>query len=68
MNILHYDLKNFDLNDIAEIVKYLNNKGFEVVAIPKEIDLLIDCDSYTLHLIKSKIEEAIRIKEAINDL
>ena len=67
MNILHYDLQTLRLEDIEEIVKYLNSHGVKVVAIPKEIDLLIDCDSYTLHLMKKKIEEAIRIKEAINE-
>ena len=66
MNILHYDLGKFDIDDIREISNYLNSRGFEVVCIPKEMDLLIDCDSYTLHLIKKKIEEAIRIKELMN--
>ena len=67
MNILHYDLEKFDMDDIVEIVRYLNSKNLEVIAIPKEVDLLIDCDSYTLHLMKAKIEEAIRIKEAIEN-
>lgn len=68
MNILHYDLNNFDLEDVAEVVKYLNNKGFEVVAIPKDFDLLLDCDTFTLNLIKQKIEEAIRKKEIIESM
>lgn len=68
MNILHYDLNNFDLEDVAEVVKYLNNKGFEVVAIPKDFDLLLDCDTFTLNLIKQKIEEAIRKKEIIESI
>ena len=62
MNILHYDLNNFDVDDVVEVVKYLNSKGFEVVAIPKDFDLLLDCDTFTLNLIKQKIEEAIRKK------
>ena len=66
MNILQYDLNNFDVDDVVEVVKYLNNKGFEVVAIPKDFDLLIDCDTYTLHYLKNKIEDAIRKKEIIN--
>ena len=68
MNILHYDLNNFDVDDVMEVVKYLNNKGFEVVAIPKDFDLLLDCDTFTLNLIKQKIEEAIRKKEIIGEM
>jgi hypothetical protein len=66
MNILYYDLENFDLDDIIEIAKYLNEKGLNVVCIPKDFDLLLDVDSYTLHMIKQKIEDAIREKEIIN--
>ena len=62
MNILHCDLTNYDIDQVAEVVEYLNNKGFEIVAIPKDFDLLLDCDTFTLNLIKQKIEEAIRKK------
>ena len=65
MNILHYDLTNYDIDDIMEITRYLNNKGLEVIAIPKDLDLLLDCDTFTLNLIKQKIEEAIRKKDII---
>ena len=65
MNILHYDLTNYDINDIIEITRYLNSKGLEVIAVPKDLDLLLDCDTFTLNLIKQKIEEAIRKKEVI---
>ena len=68
MNILHYDLNNFDVDDVVEVVEYLNSKGFEVIAIPKDFDLLLDCDIFTLNLIKQKIEEAIRKKENINNI
>ena len=68
MNILHYDLTNYDTDQVAEVVEYLNNKGFEIVAIPKDFDLLLDCDTFTLNLIKQKIEEAIRKKEIINNM
>ena len=68
MNILHYDLTNYDIDQVAEVVEYLNNKGFEIVAIPKDFDLLLDCDTFTLNLMKQKIEEAIRKKEIINNM
>lgn len=66
MNILQYDLTNYGVDDLADIVRYMNSKGLEVIAIPKDFDLLIDCDTYTLHCLKNKIEDAIRKKEIIN--
>ena len=68
MNILHYDLTNYDIDQVAEVVEYLNSKGLQIVAIPKDFDLLLDCDTFTLNLIKQKIEEAIRKKEIINNM
>ena len=68
MNILHYDLNKFQIDDIIEISNYLNSKGLETIAIPKDFDLLLDCDTFTLNLIKQKIEEAIRKKEIINNV
>ena len=68
MNILHYDLTNYDIDDIMEITRYLNSKGLEVIAVPKDLDLLLDCDTFTLNLIKQKIEEAIRKKEIMNNI
>ena len=69
MNILQYELnKNFDLNDVEAIVKYIRNNGIEIIAIPKDFDLLLDCDSYYLNFLKEKIEDAIRKKEIINNM
>lgn len=65
MNILQYDLDHYQLEDVEEVVKYLNSHGLEVVAIPKNFGLLIDCDTYTLYYLKNKIEDAIRKKEII---
>ena len=68
MNILQYDLERYSLADVEEAVMYLNSHGLKVVAIPKDFDLLIDCDTYTLHYLKNKIEDAIRKKEIIGDM
>lgn len=67
MNILHYDHEKYDYEDIHAILSYFRDKGIDIVAIPKDIELLIDCDTFTLTLIKQKIEEAIRLKEIINN-
>ena len=66
MNILQYDLDNYDVEEVEEVVRYLNHHGFNTVAIPRDFTLLLDCDSYTLHMLKQKIEDAIREKEIIN--
>lgn len=68
MNILQYDLDKYDICDVKAAVKYLNSHGLEVVAIPRDFDLLIDCDTYTLHYLKNKIEDAIRKKEIIGGM
>ena len=66
MNILQYDLDNYDVEDVEEVVRYLNHHGFKTIAIPRDFTLLLDADSYTLHMRKQKIEDAIREKEIIN--
>ena len=68
MNILQYDLDKYSLHDVEEAVVYLNSHGLKAVAIPKDFDLLLDVDSYTLHMIKQKIEDAIRKKEIIENM
>ena len=52
MNILQYDLDNYNIQDVEAVVQYLNHQGFKVVAIPRDFTLLLDCDSYTLHMLK----------------
>ena len=68
MNILQYDLNKHSLEEVYDITKYLQSHNFEVLAIPKDFDLLLDVDTYTLNFIKEKIEEAIRQKEIINNM
>ena len=68
MNILQYDLDKVDLEELEKIVSYMREKSIKVVAIPKDFDLLLDCDSYYLYYLKNKIEDAIRKKEIINNM
>lgn len=65
MNILLFDLEKYGPELVQGIVNYLNTNGFEVLAMPKDFDLLLDCDTYTLNLFKEKIENALREKEII---
>ena len=68
MNILQYDLNKHSFEEVWEVTKYLQQHNFEVLAIPKDFDLLLDVDTFTLTFIKEKIEEAIRQKEIINNI
>ena len=68
MNILQYDLNKHSFEEVWEVTKYLQSHNFEVLAIPKDFDLLLDVDTFTLTFIKEKIEEAIRQKEIINNM
>jgi hypothetical protein len=68
MNILQYDLDKHSFEEVWEVTKYLQSHNFEVLAIPKDFDLLLDVDTFTLSFIKEKIEEAIRQKEIINNM
>ena len=68
MNILQYDLDNYNIEDVEEVVRYLNHHGFKTIAIPRDFTLLLDVDSYTLHMLKQKFEDAIREKEIINNM
>ena len=68
MNILQYDLDKHSFEEVWEVTKYLQSHNFEVLAIPKDFDVLLDVDTYTLNFVKEKIEEAIRQKEIINNM
>jgi hypothetical protein len=68
MNILQYDLDKHSFEEVWEVTKYLQSHNFEVLAIPKDFDVLLDVDTYTLNFIKAKIEEAIRQKEIIENM
>lgn len=68
MNILQYDLDKHSFEEVWEVTQYLNSHNFEILAIPKDFDLLLDVDTFTLTFIKEKIEEAIRQKEIIDNL
>jgi hypothetical protein len=64
MNILQYELnENFALEDVVNVVEYLQNNGVELIVIPKDFSLLLDCDIYTLEYFRNKIDEAIKIKK-----
>lgn len=67
MNILRYDTDKIDYEDLLEIVKVFRENNMEVIAIPKDVDVLIDCDTATLYWIKGQIEKAIETKELMND-
>lgn len=67
MNILRYDTDSIKYEDLLEIVNTFRSQNIEVIAIPKDVDVLLDCDTATLYWVKEQIEKAIRTKELMND-
>ena len=67
MNILRYDSDKINYEDLVELCNAFRANNIEVIAVPKDVDVLIDCDTATLHWIKGQIEKAIKIKELLND-
>ena len=67
MNILRYDTDKINYEDLVEICNAFRAKNMEVIAVPKDVDVLLDCDTATLYWIKEQIEKAIRTKELMND-
>ena len=67
MNILRFDTDKMSIEEIRDIVNEFHKRNIDVIAIPKDVDVLIDCDSATLYWIKEQIEKAIKIKELLND-
>ena len=69
MNILQYDTDKYCFEDVCNLVRHLKTDcDFDVIALPKDFNVLLDVDTYTLHFLKNKIEEAIRQKEIINNM
>ena len=67
MNILRIDTDKISVEDARDIVDEFRKRNIDVIAIPKDVDVLIDCDTATLYWIKEQIEKAIKIKELLND-
>ena len=61
MNILYYDRDKYSYEDISETVKFLNNKGIEVIAIPKDNQLIIEASAEELFNLNDKIVVALDI-------
>lgn len=67
MNILRYDSDKINYEDLAEICNIFRANNIEVIAVPKDVDVLLDCDTASLYWVKEQIEKAIKIKELLND-
>lgn len=67
MNILRIDTDKISVEEARDIVDEFRKRDIDVIAIPKDVDVLIDCDTATLYWVKEQIEKAIQIKELLND-
>ena len=69
MNIFYYDLDKFSIKEINDIFESFPKELKEnIVCLPKECDVLIDCSTYELYQAKKKIEDALRAKEILNEM
>ena len=57
MNILRIDTDKISIEDARDIVDEFRKRNIDVIAIPKDVDVLIDCDTATLYWIKEQIEK-----------
>ena len=67
MNILRYDTDKINYEDLTEICNVFRANNMEFIAIPKDVYVLLDCDTATLYWVKEQIEKAIKTKELMND-
>ena len=67
MNILRIDTDKISIEEVREIVDEFRKRNIDIIAMPKDVDVLIDCDTATLYWAKEQIEKAIKIKELLND-
>lgn len=67
MNILRIDADKITVEQAQDLVNEFHKRNIDVIAIPKDVDVLLDCDTATLYWIKEQIEKAIKIKELLND-
>lgn len=68
MNILLCDTDKFDIDTCRQIFDLLKeNLDVDLIALPKDFTLLLDCSTDMLYDIRNKIDEAIHDKELIEE-
>lgn len=70
MNIVLYDLNEYDLNDMNDIYSYMKEKidMSNWMFLPKDFTVLLDCSTAELYAIRERINNAIRDKEIIEEV
>ena len=70
MNIVLYDLKEYDVTEIDSIYKYMEEKidMSNWMFLPKDFTVLLDCPTAELYAIRERINDAIRDKEIIEEM
>lgn len=68
MNILLYDTDKFDIDTCSQVFNLLKEAlDADLIALPKDFTLLLDCSTAILYDIRNKIDEAIHDKELIEE-
>lgn len=69
MNILLYDTDKFDIDTCNQVFNLLKETlDADLIALPKDFTLLLDCSTAMLYDIRNKIDEAIHDKELIEEV
>ena len=70
MNIVLYDLNEYDLEDLGGIYRYMEEKidMSNWLFLPKDFTVLLDCSTAELYAIRERINDAIRDKEIIEEM
>ena len=65
MNVVLYDICEYDLRDIESIYNYMKEKidMSNWIFLPKDFTVLLDCSTAELYAIRERINDAIRDKE-----
>lgn len=70
MNIVLYDLSEYDLDDMNDIYSHMKEKidMSNWMFLPKDFTVLLDCSTAELYAIRERINNAIRDKEIIEEV
>lgn len=70
MNIVLYDLNEYDVEEMNGIYDYMKEKidMSNWIFLPKDFTVLLNCSTAELYAIRERINNAIRDKEIIEEV
>mgnify|MGYP003416685072 CR=1 FL=1 len=68
MTVLYYDSYIHELSEMYDIAEKCWEALGEVILLPKDFEVFLDCSTSNLEKIKEEIERAIASKKIINEM